>query len=141
LEQEGSGHPVNEKYSVEHTVYRFTVKFIVSDDIPAKEVIRDYLQMVTSNMANQCVEVDNIQIAWQKNYFAAHLDLCAKDYGVPQVSIMLTAEWIKQLYRESSESDFEIDATIIHPRPDALGAIIKWDWTNDCPIVKVITAR
>lgn len=127
---------------MEHTVYKFTVKFVVSDDIPAKEIIQDYIHMVTANMPNQCTELGNMQIAyWRGNKFVAHLDLVAKDYGVPQVSIVITAEWIKQLYRESAEDEFDIDAIIIHPRPDALGAVIKWDWTNDCPIVKVITAR
>jgi hypothetical protein len=127
---------------VEHTVYKFTLKFLASDDVPARDLIKDYIYMVTYNMPNGCVEVGNVQVAfWRGGCFAAYLDLIAKDYGVPQVSIMLTAEWIKQLYRESKNREFKIDAIVIHPRPDALGAVIKWDWVNDCPIVKVISTR
>lgn len=128
---------------MKHTTYKFTIKFTVSDDVPAKDVISDYIEMVTINMPNKCVEVGKIQtIYWQNKCFVTYLDLVPQDYGVPQVSVVLTAKWIKQLYRESVEDlGFKIDAIIIHPRPDHLGAVIKWDWINDCPIVKVIAER
>ena len=73
----------------------------------------------------------------RRSTYIAFLNVVAKDYGVPQVGVDLIAEWVGQLYKHID--GFQIDAVIVHPKRDAKGAIIRWDYINDCPIVKLIS--
>jgi hypothetical protein len=61
-----------------------------------------------------------------------------KDYGVPQVGIDIVASWIEAMYRHCV--NFTIDTMIVHPKadPPANGAVIRWDYDNDRPIVQMI---
>ena len=67
-----------------------------------------------------------------------YLTTQALDYGFPIVGIHLVAAWIEQLYKNCD--GFVIDIIIVHPKadPPARGAVIRWDYTNNCPVVEVI---
>ena len=95
-------------------------------------------------MYQECVEVGEILTSQTKSdtytdTTISSLVITTMDYGVPEVGIDLVAAWIEQLYKHCE--GFIIDAVIVHPKtnPPAKGAIIQWDYVNDCPIVRVIS--
>lgn len=90
-------------------------------------------------MYQQCVEPKDILTSYLRpNTFYSYVELIVKDYGVPEVGVDLVAAWIEQLYKHCD--GFVIDAVIVHPKtdPPARGAVIKWDYINNCPVVQVI---
>lgn len=91
-------------------------------------------------MYQNCVEPQEILTTFLRdNTYVTYLDLIVKDYGVPEVGVDLVGAWIEQLYKHCS--GFVIDTVLVHPKtdPPARGALIKWDYINDCLVIKVIT--
>jgi len=91
-------------------------------------------------MYQQCVETGEILTSCLRpNVYVSYLNIITKDYGMPQVGVDLLAAWIEQIYRHCE--GFAVDMIIVHPKtdPPATGAIVQWDYINDCPIVKEIT--
>lgn len=91
-------------------------------------------------MYQSSVEVGEIITSHLRpDIYISYLTLTTKDYGVPQIGVDLIAAWIELLYKHCD--GFVIDAVIVHPKanPPARGALIQWDYLNDCPIVRVIT--
>lgn len=126
-----------QKYCVNHNSFKFTIKFLISDDVPAREVLQEYIKISCDNMEQPCIEPGQIIVTYiRTNTYLAHLDLIAKDYGVPQVGVDIVAAWIQQLYLNCD--GFAVDAVVVHPKNDAKGAVVRWDYTNNCPIVKLI---
>jgi len=91
-------------------------------------------------MVQDVVETGDIVIArLNKHLWIVQLAVVVKDYGVPQVGVDIVSAWISEIFRHLDT--FLIDAMIVHPKKDGNGALIKWDYNNNCPIVKVITTK
>lgn len=121
-----------------HNHFKFTIKFLIPDDWN-RSFIEEYLYQCCDRMYQECVSIQDLLISYYRaNTYVAYLTLNMKDYGVPQVGVDLVSVWIEQLYKHAD--GFMIDTVIIHPKidPPAKGALIKWDYANDCPIVKVL---
>lgn len=123
---------------MKHGTHKFTVKFVMDDKIPGKELVTDHLRTVVNGMDHQCCDLKNLVVTyWKSSSLIAIFDLITRDYGVPQVGVYIAAEWIRRLYREAADG-YRVDTIVIHPSPNTTGAIVKWDHINDCPIVKMI---
>jgi hypothetical protein len=122
---------------VKHNVYRFTIKALVPEDIPAQEVVKDHVQTACQNMAQDVIDISDITIGKiGRHTWIVQLIILVKDYGVPQVGVDIVAVWIGELFRHLDS--FLIDAMIVHPKKDGKGALIRWDYDHNVPIVKVI---
>ena len=122
-----------------HNNFKFTIKFVIPDNWDRK-FIDEYIQLCCDGMYQKSVEPQELLTSYLRpNTYVTYLDLTVRDYGVPEVGVDLVAAWIQQLYKHCD--GFVVDAVIVHPKtdPPARGAVIKWDYINDCPVIKVIT--
>ena len=126
-------------YCVRHNNYKFTIQFVIPENLD-RSFLNNYIEICCSKMYQQCIMPGEILTSYLRpNTYVTYMTIIAKDYGVPEVGVELVAAWIEQLYKHCD--GFVIDTVIVHPKtdPPARGAVIKWDYTNDCPIVKIIT--
>jgi len=125
---------------VRHNNFKFTIRFVDSKT-REKGFLNEYIQLCCNGMYQDCTEPEEILTTEvEQNIYITYMTLIVKDYGVPEVGVDLVASWIKQLYEHCD--GFIVDTVIIHPKtnPPAMGAIVQWDYTNNCPIIKVITS-
>ena len=122
---------------MKHNTYRFTIKCLVPEDIPAREEIKNHIYNACQNMVQDVIEISDLTIGkCGRHIWVVQLIIQIKDYGVPQVGVDIVAVWIGELFRHLD--NFLIDAMIVHPKKDGRGAIIRWDYDYNVPIVKVI---
>lgn len=113
------------------------MKCVISEDIPARAVIKDHINNACLNLAQDTIQTGEITIGKVNRYvWVVQLIALVKDYGVPQVGVDIVAIWIGELFKYLD--NFLIDAMIVHPKKDGSGALIRWDYDHNCPIVKVI---
>lgn len=123
---------------MKHNNFKFTIKFILTEGTDRK-LLEDYIQACCYAMPQPCCTPKDILITYYRdNRYTAYIEMIVKDYGVPQVGIDIVAGWIAQMYEHCI--NFSIDTMFIHPKanPPANGAIIRWDYINNCPIVQMI---
>ena len=128
---------ITQIYYVRHNNFKFTIK-IVSPKIDEK-FFKQYLQDCADALPQEVIKLGEIIVGeLRADAHIAYLSIQALDYGMPQVGIHLVAAWVEQLYKHCD--GFIIDAIIIHPKadPPARGAVIRWDYTNDCPVVEIL---
>lgn len=121
-----------------HNNFKFTVKFILPHG-DYREALKKYVQTCCQNMSQQCCEPTDLLITYHRDdEYIGYIELLVRDYGVPQVGTGIVAQWIKEMYTHCV--NFHIEAMIVHPKAGLAGggAIIRWDYTNDCPIVQAI---
>jgi hypothetical protein len=124
---------------VRHNNFRFTIKFVIPDNWD-RGFINEYIKLCCDGMYQNSTEPKDVLTSYLRpNVYVSYLELTVKDYGVPEVGVDLVTAWIEQLYKHCD--GFVIDVVIVHPKtdPPARGAVIKWDYVNNCPIVQVIT--
>ncbi len=106
--------------------------------LATKDFFKKYIDVCCERMAQSSVELDDVIIIHLKNHIhLSYLTIITKDYGVIDVGVSLMATWIDTMYKYCY--DFLIDIIIIHPKFNLTnGAIIRWDYINDCPIFKIL---
>ena len=124
-----------------HNNFNFTINFIIPSN-QNRRIIDDYIRLCCDGMYQKCVEPEKILTSYLKpNTYTSYVKFIVKDYGVPEVGVDLIASYVEQLFKHCD--GLTIDAVIIHPKtdPPAMGALIKWDYVNNCAVIKVITNK
>ena len=122
-----------------HNNFNFTIKFIIPSDTD-RNLIDDYIQLCCEGMYQHSIFPEEILTTYLKpNTYTSYVKFIVKDYGVPEVGVDLIAAYVELLFKHCD--GLTIDAIIIHPKtdPPAMGAVIKWDYVNNCAVIKVIT--
>lgn len=127
-----------------HNEFKFTIRCLATDDIPARDIIADYIKTVVESMPTQCLTTKELLITFYKDTtYIAYLTLIAHDYGVAVVGIDIVSEWIGQLFQnlgvDGENFGFDIEMAVIHPRNSGSGAIVTWDYNKNEPVIKILT--